>query len=64
MRVYNVGLANRFQMSENLIFGFRLPYLDARLERVGFLLIKTGITIKITNVYRDVFAIFDMGDEK
>ncbi|MCE2413203.1 hypothetical protein J4G07_04315 [Candidatus Poribacteria bacterium] len=51
-------------MSENLIFGFRLPYLDGKLERVGFLLIKTGIVIKMANVYRDVFAIFDIGDEK
>ena len=51
-------------MSENLIFDFRLPYLDGRLERVGFLLIKTGITIKIANVYHNIFANFDTGDEK
>ena len=51
-------------MCENLIFGFRLPYLDGRLERVGFLLIKIGITIKIANVYHNIFANFDTGDEK
>jgi hypothetical protein len=51
-------------MSENLIFDFWLPYLDGILERVGFLLIKTGIAIKIANVYHDIFANFDTGDEK
>ena len=51
-------------MSENLIFDFWLPYLDARSERAGFLLIKIGITIKIANVYHNIFANFDTDDEK